>query len=255
VAESMPQQATTAESSPIPDLDDPPARKFAGFVPPEMVARPKKNVEPPRPTDLHVSGLSQGSPWIKRTLVIALLAVALLAGFFVLGRQLPTRTAVSVVPPVVAEAAASIAEPEPMPSAPPAEEIAPIEAPRPPAPTVVRSAPGEVSFESETVNVSASQSMAVVNIARLKSTRGAVPVKWSTVGDTAQPGRHYESVDSKVTRFNDGQSVRSLFIQLKNDPKEALRPARSFIVKLEKAAGGPELGAITQARVIVEGAK
>jgi serine/threonine protein kinase len=253
VAESTREQRTTAESSALPDLDDPPPRKFAGFVPPEMVARPKRTVEAPRRSDLHVSGLSQGSPWLKRTLVIALLGVALLAGYFVLGRQLPTKTAVSVVPPVVAEAEASNVEPQPAPSAPLAEEVAPVEAPPPPVPTVVRSAPGEVSFESETVKVSAAQSMAVVNIARLKSTRGAVPIKWSTVGDTAQPGVHYDSVDSKVTRFNDGQSVRSLFIQLKNDPREASRPARSFIVKLEKAAGGPELGAITQARVIVEG--
>jgi hypothetical protein len=57
-----------------------------------------------------------------------------------------------------------------------------------------------------------------------------------------------------LTRFNDGQSVRSLFIPLKFDPSEnSSRPARSFIVKLEKAAGGPALGAITQARVIIEG--
>jgi serine/threonine protein kinase len=254
VAESAPERGATAESSPLPDLDDPPPRKFAGFVPPEMVARPKRTAEPSRPLDLHVSGLSQASPWIKRTLVVTLLAIALLVGFFVLGRQLPTKTVVSVVPPVVAEAEARNAEPELAPSAPLAEEVAPVEAtPIPPAPAVVRSAPGEVSFESETVKVSGSQSMAVVNIARLKSTRGAVPVKWSTVGDTAQPGVHYESVDSKVTRFNDGQGVRSLFIQLKNDPREASRPARSFIVKLEKAAGGPELGAIAQTRVIVEG--
>jgi hypothetical protein len=87
----------------------------------------------------------------------------------------------------------------------------------------------------------------------VKSTLGAAHIVWSTVGDTAQPGVHYESVDSRVARFNDGQSVRSLFIPLKNDPSEMRRPARSFVVKLEKAAGGPALGAITQARVIVEG--
>lgn len=235
------------------DLDDPPMRKFAGFVPPEMVARPKRNPEPPRPLDLHVSGLSQTPPWIKRTLLIALLAVALLAGFFVLGRQLPDETPAPGVPPVVADAEASSVALELAPSAPLAEEIIPVATPAPAVPAVIRSAPGEVSFESSTVNVSAAQSMAVVNIARLKSTRGAVPIKWSTVGGTAQPGVHYESVDSKIARFNDGQSVRSLFIQLKNDPREASRPARSFVVKLEQAAGGPALGAITQARVIVEG--
>lgn len=252
--QALPEQAATPEPSPLADLDDLPTRKFAGFVPPEMIARPKRNPEPPpRAMDLHVSGLSQTSPWIKRTIVIALLAVALLAGFFVLGRQLPSEAKVSMVPPVVTDAEASSAEPELAPSAPLAEAVAPVEAPPPPAPAVVRSAPGEVSFESETVNVSAAQSMAVVNIARLKSTQGAVPIKWSTVGDTAKAGVHYESVDSKVTRFNDGQSVRSLFIRLKSDPTEVSRPARSFIVKLEKAAGGPALGAITQARVVVEG--
>ena len=244
-----------AESAPLEELDDPPPRQFAGFVPPEMVARPKRNPElrRPRSMDLHVSGLSQSSAWLKRGLLIALLAMALLAGYFVLGRQLPTEAAASVVPPVVADAEASSAAPELAPSAPLPTETAPVAAPPPPAPTAVPSAPGEVSFESATVNVSAAQSMAVVNIARLKSIRGAAPIKWSTVGDTAQAGVHYESVDSKVARFNDGQSVRSLFIQLKNDPKEASRPARSFIVKLEKAAGGPALGAITQARVIIEG--
>ena len=250
--QSVPEQSATPEPSPLADLDDAPTRKFAGFVPPEMIARPKRNPEPPRAMDLHVSGLSQTSPWIKRTIVIALLAVALLAGFFVLGRQLPSEAKVSMVPPVVADAEASSAEPELAPSAPVAEAVAPVEAP-PSPPAVIRSAPGEVSFESETVNVSAAQSMAVVNIARLKSTDGAVPVKWSTVGDTAKAGVHYESVDSRVTRFNDGQSVRSLFIPLKSDPTEVSRPARSFIVKLEKAAGGPALGAITQARVVVEG--
>lgn len=246
------EQSSTAEPAPPVDLDDPSPKKFAGFVPPEMLARPKRTPGLAPAVDLHVSGLSQGSPWIKRTLAITLLALALLAGFFVLGRQLP-EPAVSVAPPVVPDAKTSssaVPEPESTPAIPVPQESAPVKAPAPPA---IPAAPGEVSFESETVKVSASQSMAVVNVARLKSTRGAVPIKWSTVADTARPGVHYESVDSKMARFNDGQNVRSLFIHLKHDPAEASRPARSFIVKLEKAAGGPALGAITQARVIVEG--
>ena len=253
--EVAPESSSLADPLPSMEItEDHPGRQFAGFVPEEMLMRARQAPEPPK--DLHVSGLSHGSPWIKRTVVVLLIVGALLAGFFVLGRQLPTEPAVSVViPPVVADAyvlnGASPGGPEPI-AVP--EEIPPVATPPPPQPRVVaRAAPGEVSFESATVKVSASQSVAVVNIARLKSTRGSAPFAWSTVGETAKAGVHYESVDSKITRFNDGQSVRSLFIPLKNNSNESSRPIRSFIVKLERTTGAPALGSITKTRVILEG--
>lgn len=236
----------------VPEPEDAPAKAFSGFVPEEMLMRVDRNIAP-SVDNLHVSGMTERPRWVRRAsftifTLAALLALAMMVESF--NKGAPAPAAVAAPQP---QAATPPLPPHPEPATTKVEPAPPIAA-APEPPRAIPSAPGEVSFQSATVNVGRAQSMAVVNVTRDKSTRGPAPVAWSTQGETAKAGIHYESVDSKVTRFNDGQSVRSLFIPLKFDPAEAgSRPARSFIVKLEKAAGGPALGAITQARIIIEG--
>jgi serine/threonine protein kinase len=245
-----------AEASPAAATDDQAAKRFAGFVPQDMVVRAERKPTPAASSavaDLHVAGLSEStSSRIRRMALLTLLIAALLAGLFLFSQYLRTETTAPVTPAPTLGTQSAVPAPSSDPATGP-ETAAEVVAP-PAAPEIIPRAPGEVSFEAATVNVGSAQAMAVVNVMRSKSTRGVAPVTWSTVGDTARPGVHYESIDSRIARFNDGQSVRSLFIPLKFDAGETTsRPARSFIVKLERAAGGPTLGAITQARVIVEG--
>jgi len=244
------QAEAPAASDPLTAEQD--AKKFSGFVPEEMLLRVEKNLAPPQ-TNLHVSGLSEGSPWIRRGTIAVLIVAALLTAVFLFGAARHTTESVTpaaTTPAVQPQPQAEIIAPAQAFPVATEVEATPVAAEAP----AIASAPGEVSFEADTVNVGSAQAMAVVNVTRTKSTRGAARVAWTTIGDTARAGINYESADSRLTRFNDGQSVRSLFIPLKFDPSEnSSRPARSFIVKLEKAAGGPALGAITQARVIIEG--
>lgn len=245
-------QTAVAETAAV-QTDEHEPRPFSGFVPEEMLVRVEKNIATAQPS-LHVSGLTESAPWIRRGAIAILIIAAVLTAIFLFGATRQTEKIAPATllyePESLVEAVAS----EPVAADPvevePAAEIAVAPAPAP----IIPSAPGEVSFESGMVHVGSAQTMAVVNVTRGRSTRGAADVAWTTVEDTARAGVHYESVDSRITRFNDGQVVRSLFIPLKSDPAEnGSRPARSFIVKLEKVAGGPALGAITQARVVIEG--
>lgn len=121
-----------------------------------------------------------------------------------------------------------------------------------PSPAPARAAaPGQVSFQSARVHVSAGQRIAVVNLRRELSTKGSAPVAWSIAGGTARAGVDFELPASTTARFNDGQSVRSLFIPLKpaSDPGE-----RRFTIKLRKTPGAPQLGRITETEVIIDGA-
>jgi serine/threonine protein kinase len=122
----------------------------------------------------------------------------------------------------------------------------------PASPAPRPAAAGSISFKSSAVHVSAQQSLAVITLERLESTAGRASVVFSTVGESAQPGVDYESVDSQVVRFNEGQRVRSLFIPLlsKGKADELLRP-RTFNVRLEAAPGSPTLGPIKQVKVTI----
>lgn len=229
-------------------------RRFTGFVPQESVAGPERvratRWEYP---ELQAAGLSEKRRWLRPVLATAVL-LAVLASIYFLGKHLQASTALPPTTLVSTLTESKIAAVVPA----NAETISLVSevVPEVPLPATLSfpKAAGEVSFQNATVNVGAGQSMAVLNITRSKSTYGMAPVAWSTVGESARPGVHYESFDDEISRFNDGQDIRSLFIPLKFDPTEAhSRPERSFVVKLERTAGSPLLGTITQARVVIEG--
>lgn len=108
-----------------------------------------------------------------------------------------------------------------------------------------------MAFVSTAVRVGPSQSIAAMNVRRTEAATGPTQIVWSTVAGSAKPGVDYESVDSQVVRFHQGQGVRSLYIAIKHPPGVAKE--RRFTVRLEKNTKGPALGEPTEAEIIIEG--
>jgi len=119
----------------------------------------------------------------------------------------------------------------------------------PPPPSA---APGFISFESPIVQVGANQSMAVLTVKRLDSTRGRAKIAWTIEGASGRAIVDETALDSQTIQFLDGQDVRSLYIPLvrRDDPGEH-QPTRSFIVKLSKVNGSPAIGPLTQTKVTI----
>jgi hypothetical protein len=113
-------------------------------------------------------------------------------------------------------------------------------------------APGFISFQSARIHVSSGQRMAVVNLRRNESTEGSAPFGWRIAPGTARAGVDYEQPKIQMARFNDGQDVRSVFIPIK-PAKAGGRPERRFTIQLTKTPGGPALGDITEAEVVIDG--
>ena len=122
-------------------------------------------------------------------------------------------------------------------------------------PNVRPKAPGTVSIDAAVISVGYAQSMAVVTLKRLKSTRGRARFAWSTVEGTARPGIDYKSVRSQIAQFADGQTIRTLYVPLlhRGDDSTSAHSARSFFVRLEHVPGSPVLGPVTKAEVQVAG--
>lgn len=159
--------------------------------------------------------------------------------------QQPVRNIAPPPAPVaaVAEPTAAAAEP----AAAPAAKPTPATRQKQPPPRQV----GSVVFDSTAVRVGPSQSIAAVNVRRTEAATGPTQIVWSTVAGSAKPGVDYESVDSQVVRFHQGQGVRSLYIVIKHPPGAGKE--RRFTVRLEKNTKGPALGEPTEAEIIIDG--
>jgi serine/threonine protein kinase len=119
----------------------------------------------------------------------------------------------------------------------------------PPPPSV---APGFISFESPSVQVGANQSMAVLTVKRLDSTRGRAKIAWTIEGASGRAAVDETAINSQTIQFLDGQDVRSLYIPLvQRDDPGAHQPTRTFIVKLSKLNGSPAIGPLTQTKVTI----
>ncbi|HVF16399.1 MAG TPA: protein kinase [Steroidobacteraceae bacterium] len=153
----------------------------------------------------------------------------------------------------VADVAAATVSPAPIASVSQAEEkkspLVAVKAKQPPA-----TAPGEISFETRTLHVGVGQTMAALSVKRSNPTRGRARVAWTIEGGTARPGVDYQSANTHVIEFLEGQSVRSLFIPLipDKDAGEA-RQSKTFTVKLQPISGGAKLGQIKQVYVTIVG--
>jgi len=111
--------------------------------------------------------------------------------------------------------------------------------------------PGVITFQSSTIQVHAAQTLVAIPIKRLHSTRGYGVMAWRTEKGNARPNVDYEQVPHGMVRFIEGQSVRSLFIPLKDGATALASGPRTFSVELRKVAGGPEIGAISRVIVII----
>ena len=116
-----------------------------------------------------------------------------------------------------------------------------------------RAAAGVVSFKSERVYVAPGQKMAVISLSREKSNSGGARVGWRAVPMSAKPGVDFELPDTQVVRFNEGQSVRTLYIPIKHAESHA-RGERRFQVQLQQMPGGLAPKGIDQVEVVIAGA-
>jgi hypothetical protein len=111
---------------------------------------------------------------------------------------------------------------------------------------------GVVTFESEALIAGSAQSLVAIPLKRLQSTRGAASVEWQIQSGSAHPNVDYQPLKPQLVRFNDGESVRSLFIPLLRAAADSeTRPPRSFTVQLRQVGGGARLGAVTSVKVTI----
>jgi serine/threonine protein kinase len=173
-------------------------------------------------------------------LIVAVLAIVGVTEFL----QLDTRREASVAAAIAPAAAAATPEA--------------VSTVRPPAETVLQSDPsahdsGVISFETPTVHASAGQSMVAISVKRLAASAGSAAFSWRVERGTAQPGIDYERVAPRMSRFIEGQVVRTLFIPLimTGAPLVARGPL-TFTVALERVAGGPALGRFARVTVAID---
>jgi serine/threonine protein kinase len=113
-------------------------------------------------------------------------------------------------------------------------------------------APGFVSFETAAVQVGSNQSMAVLTLKRLDSTRGRARIAWTIEGASGRTVVDSNAINSQTVQFLDGQEVRSLYIPLLTPEDPGVhQPTRTFTVKLKKLEGSPAIGPVTQAKVTI----
>lgn len=121
------------------------------------------------------------------------------------------------------------------------------------APTVDRSSLGRgtITFDSHAMVVGEAQSLVAIPIKRMNSTRRA-SVAWTIESGSAQPNVDYRPVDQNVVRFIEGQVARSIYIPLLgSDSKAISRGPRTFVVTLQKMAGGPDTGPVSRITITI----
>jgi predicted Ser/Thr protein kinase len=112
--------------------------------------------------------------------------------------------------------------------------------------------PGTVTFESSGIVAGSAQSMVAIPLKRMQSSRGSASVQWEIESGSAMPNVDYEATKPQVVKFNDGETVRSLFIPLLRTNAEAeMRIPRTFAVSLRRAVGGVKLGPVTRINVTI----
>lgn len=112
--------------------------------------------------------------------------------------------------------------------------------------------PGIVTFESAALTAGSAQSMVAIPIKRIQSTHGSAAVEWQIESGSAQPNIDYQQVNPQIVRFNEGESVRSLFIPLVRTAAEnETRPPRSFTVLLRPVGHQARLGAVSRIKVTI----
>ena len=190
----------------------------------------------------------------------------------------------SLQPPPVENAAAeeSIVEPEPQPTetvvdsvATPAEPIAKVESENPPAgkakPAAPKSAPAaagsagtpaatvvnngagrgrqQIQFDKDTYVATESDGSVTLTVRRTGSTSDEALFRWSLQSNSAEAGNDYAAIGPNVERIPAGSRTAVLTIPLVSDA--IAENTELFLVELSTVDGGPELGELARAAVIL----
>jgi hypothetical protein len=95
---------------------------------------------------------------------------------------------------------------------------------------------------SDTVEVPAAESLALLSVHRKGSLRGETSFTWWTESGTAKPGIDFLPVVPQLAHIGDGKSSVSLSIPLSKAPRTQ---SKSFYVVIDQVDGGAALGART----------
>jgi len=151
-----------------------------------------------------------------------------------------TETKSAATPPAATPPAASkLAATQPAATPPAASKLAAT----PSAPPASASAgPSKIEMVTDTIDVPAAESLALVSVRRKGSLRGETNFTWWTESGTAKPGIDFSPVLPQLASIGDGQSDVTLNVLLSKAPRTR---SKSFYVVIDRTNGGAALGART----------
>lgn len=182
----------------------------------------------------------RGSAW-RATIRAILVVFAVCAVAFALYlRELSTDSATN-----------ASAMPAPVPMAQP--DIGPTVQPMPPVAAERPAARNDVvSFATARIQAAGAQTVIAIGLQRSGDTSGRGEVGWQVTAHGAAGEPVYIGVRSGVVLFNEGQSVRTLFIPLVADANSPPSGARVFDVTLEPVKDGSALGSPATLTVAID---
>jgi serine/threonine protein kinase len=109
-------------------------------------------------------------------------------------------------------------------------------------PASASTGPSKIEMVTDTIDVPAAESLALVSVRRKGNLRGETNFTWWTESGTAKPGIDFLAALPQLAHIGDGQSGISLNIPLSKAPRTQ---PKSFYVVIDQSEGGAALGART----------
>jgi hypothetical protein len=167
----------------------------------------------------------------------------------------PVAPAAAMLAPSVARPASAAVASTPLSSAAPTAATAGAAAPVTPpaaATTPFTGTKAHLELASDTVEVSATDSVAHLIVRRTHSSHGEVSFTWWTESGTALPGRDFTAVPAHVETIDNGQNIANLSIPVVANP--ARQVPRNFYVVIDQPSDNATIGPRTLTMVSLVGA-
>ena len=113
----------------------------------------------------------------------------------------------------------------------------------------VNAGPVRIELASDTVDVQAPDTTAIVVVHRKGNLHGDADFTWWTESGTAKPGQDFAAVTPRLGRIGDGEASVSLTVPVSGAPRT--KP-KSFYVVIDRTDSGPALGARTLSMVTLQ---
>jgi serine/threonine protein kinase len=113
----------------------------------------------------------------------------------------------------------------------------------------VNAGPTHIELASDTVDVQAPDTTAIVVVHRKGNLHGDADFTWWTESGTAKPGQDFAAVTPRLGRIGDGEASVSLTVPVSGAPRT--KP-KSFYVVIDRTDSGPALGARTLSMVTLQ---